>query len=320
MNPDEQRFAQALRESTPEPPFDISLEAVQRQRNRRQYGKTALAVATVVALAAAGAGVPALVGDGTHIRVAEATDGLSVTYHGVTFDAPDGWQLGEGSPCGAPENQSVIVGPAWQTSHCAVPWPNQEPTWVWLTQIANADVLNPQSSYAGKPTPQRLEIDGQPAYLQQETRGERGYTLTLPWLGVRAEIKSPDANKARELVSRISASATGDSLAVPEDANTAVLQKYTERDMRGPSQVTVNGPDAAAIIRELRGLEIRQGPDTRCTGALGKGTVVLTTYGPSRQHRSYVVRGGDCAETYGGTGVAGATTRTLRALINQQLS
>jgi hypothetical protein len=31
------------------------------------------------------------------------------------------------------------------------------------------------------------------------------------------------------------------------------------------------------------------------------------------------VRGGSCTETYGGTGVAGETTRTLRTLIDEQL-
>lgn len=321
MNLDDQRFAHLLRESTPEPPFDISLEAVVRQRDRRRIAsRSMIAVAAVAALIAAFAGVPDLLQRGTLIRVAEAADNLSVEYHGVTFTAPDEWQLGEAPSCGLPQDKSVIVGPSWATSHCVAPEPRQAPTWVWLTQISNADLLGSTTWSRGKARPSKIDIDGQPAYLQQQAGGSRGYVVALPWMGVRAEIRAPSDAAARDLVSQISADATDETLAVPADANTVVVQAYPRPRSGGETrQTTVGGRSAAAIIAELRSLEIRRQSDPRCTPTPDTNLNLLTVYGPSREHRMYVVRGGDCAETYGGTGVAGATSRTLRSLIDQQL-
>ncbi|GAB3434567.1 hypothetical protein [Flindersiella endophytica] len=320
---DEQRFAQLLRESTPQPPFDISLEAVVRQRDRRRIAaRTTIAVTAAAALLAAFAGLPALLQRGTLIRVAEATDNLSVEYHGATFNAPAGWRLDEEPACGLPANQSVILGTrSWPTAACPVPAPKQAPTWVWFTKIPTGiDMSGLDTTYAGKPSPRKIDIDGQPAYLQQQTRGNLGYVVTLPWLGVRAEISSPSDKTARQLLGRISAAATEKSLAVPEDADTVVLQSFDDGGRaKAARQVTVTGRKAAAILEELRGLKIRQESDSHCTPAADPGRVQLTAYGPSLEHRTYTVRGGNCTETYADTGVAGATTSTLRALIAQQL-
>lgn len=286
-----------------------------RLHNRRRIA----ARATVAALIATLAGVPALLQRGTLIRVTEATDNLSVEHHGVTFDAPDGWRLDEAPLCGLPADQSVILGTLPRpTQACPVPAPEQAPTWVWFSRITTLD-SEPETMYEGKPGPRKIDIDGQPAYLQRQTKGDAGYTLTLPWLSVRAEIRSPSDATARQLVSRISAAATGDSLAVPTDADTVVLQSFGSGRATTARKVTVTGRQAGAILEELRGLEIRQESDPHCTPAPDSGRVLLTAYGPSLEHRTYTVRSGDCAETYGDTGVAGATTRTLRNLIGQQL-
>lgn len=324
---DEQRFAQLLRESTPQPPFDISLDAVVRQRDRRRIAARTTTIAVTAVTAAAAllatvAGVPDLLQRGTLVRVAEATDNLSVEYHGATFSAPAGWRLDEEPACGLPANQSIILGTrSWPPTACPVPAPKQAPTWVWFDRInAGIDMSGLDTTYAGKPSPRKIDIDGQPAYLQRQTRGNLGYVVTLPWLGVRAEISSPSDQTARQLLDRISVAATGEGLAVPEDANTVVLRSFGDgRRASAAHQVTVTGRKAAAILEELRGLKIRQKSDAHCTPATDHDRVLLTAYGPSLEHRTYTVRGGDCAETYADTGIAGATTSTLRALVAQQL-
>jgi hypothetical protein len=310
----EERFAQLLKASVPDPPSEVSVdEVIQKRDRRRRAVNGAVVLVAAVATVAAGAWLPGLLRN-RQVDVGKPVDGLSVAYHGVTFKAPTGWQLGEAPMCHRPADKSVVVGPGWDTGGpCHMPASTPEPTWVWLTQFTPNDISEPlQSSRDGRPF-DKLIVDGQPAWLSRQDDGER-YVLTFPWLGVHVAVGSPNAEEARSLVDRVSATPPDGTLAVPADADEVFLQAVGNRKGK-----VLTGQTAAQIIEELRALPIRTEPDGDCATVRDKKLAGLTVYGPGGEYRTYIVRGGSCTETYGGTGVAGETTLTLRTLIDEQL-
>lgn len=150
------------------------------------------------------------------------THSRSVTFHGITFRLPAGWNVAQ-PRCGPPANDTVVRG-VW-TGSCPGGSGGLPPTTaVTLTTLYGRQFA---LGWAGRRTTWR----GQPAWRsQQRSHGLDTTSLTLPWLNAAVTAQSGDPSLLPKLIAMASPHHPRAGLTVPAAASSVFIQSLAGTD------------------------------------------------------------------------------------------
>jgi len=317
----DERLSALLHSAAPEPPASVAPATVMDRGRRRRAKRriSAFAAATTVLLGLGlGLGLSLSGGGNGAQRITPAQPPPArpqqIAFQGVTFALPSSWHFTR-PVCGLPQNHTLAIG-TW-TSLCSyVPPPKVPPVAVRLVGL-----YGPRSAGGTGNNAAPIDWHGQPAWITTGTdQNSRTATLDLPWLNVMVVAYAPDAATARALLDRVEVHPQRD-LALPPDATSVFVQSFAGHDGDGQNRsiTLTRRADVHTLLADLRVLPLITDPAKACATPFSPDTVALTVHGTDGTERTYLARFGDCDQLTGGTGVAAATTATLRADIRRLL-
>jgi len=175
VTPVEQKLSQALHELVPQPPADVSIDAVARTaRRRRRAGAAAMALVASALIAAVTVPSVLLAAERTGSTVGASSSGVSLTqrssWDGVVFRYPAGWQVrsfpfathGPGRPGPFLGNQA-LDGPCWSLPQRGCGLADA------VQGLRAGGVIAEWSSFTSRdassvlPGPPNMTVDGRPA-------------------------------------------------------------------------------------------------------------------------------------------------------------
>jgi hypothetical protein len=319
MTRPEERLAELLHDTTPEPVRDLSYEAVvDRVRARRRSaralavgGTAVLAVLAVVSVAAlSGSRAPAS-GPGPAVTATPSPlppEG-TIDFQGVRVTVPGGWTVGEIPECGfAPDRTVEVQRGVRGLARCPMMLaPRVLPRTLTLT------TLNSWAGAAGYGWGTATTWHGQPAFFVSGTDARATYTtLVLPWLNVMVDARGRSHAEVTALLASIVPRPSAD-LGVPADADAVevVWQPAKADDGFVYRAHVTRQVDVAALLADLQAAAPVSA--SRVCRSLEATDGAVLTVRAGGTFRTFVASFGACGQVTNGRGVAGKVGDGLRA-------